>query len=458
MIQTGLERIAKYWPERLKGSRVGLLIHPASVNGRLQHAIDLFVKSRKFELRSLFGPQHGIRGETQDNMVEWEGFEDPKTGLPVFSLYGRTRKPNAAMLEDIDVMAIDLQDIGARYYTFIWTMELCMEACEESKKSLVILDRPNPIGGHIIEGPVLDAAYASFVGQRPMPVRHGMTIGETANYLRDAFYPHLDLCVIRMKGWRRTMWFDETGLPWVMPSPNMPAPDTAAVYPGMCLLEGTNISEGRGTTRPFEIFGAPFIDPYILVNRLEELKLPGVIFRPMFFQPAFQKYAGKLCGGAQIHITNRERFKPFKTGVAIIKVIYDLYSEPSSPENLCGKKGHKKTSRSQIPSLLGESPPHSAGSPGENEATIKGGDTNSVTSSNNKIIPSPFVGEGKKFAWRKPPYEYETQKMPIDILAGTDRLRKDIEKGEMLNRMEEWWREECLEFNRKVRKRFLFYE
>ena len=387
--QIGLDTFERNWPKRLKGSRVGLLVHPASVNKRLEHAVNLLVKSKKFTLNALFGPQHGIYGETQDNMIEWEGFRDPHTGLPVFSLYSQTRKPEPTMLEHIDVLVIDLQDVGARYYTFIWTMENCMQACMEMNKSVVILDRPNPIGGHIIEGPVLDISYASFVGQRPLPVRHGMTIGEIGNYLWSTFYLSLDFHVIPMNGWRRKLWFEETGLPWVMPSPNMPTPDSATVYPGMCLLEGTNLSEGRGTTRPFEIFGAPFIEPALLVRQLNDFKLPGVVFRPIYFRPNFQKHAGKLCGGAQIHVTHRERFKPFKTGVAILKIIHDLYRD--------------------------------------------------------------------HFEWKQPPYEYEIEKMPIDILAGTESLRQDIEKGENLEHMEEWWHEQSDQFNKGYRKKYLIY-
>lgn len=389
-IQLGLDIFEKNWPKKLKGSRTGLLVHPASVNKKLEHAVNLLAKSRKLKLNALFGPQHGIRGETQDNMIEWESFRDSYTRLPVFSLYGHTRKPEPEMLKDIDVMVIDIQDTGSRYYTFIWTMELCMHASQEMNKSIVILDRPNPIGGYITEGPVLEMAYTSFVGQRPLPIRHGMTIGEIGNYLRNEFYPSLDFYILPMPSWKRKMWFDETCLPWVMPSPNIPTLDTAAVYPGMCLLEGTNISEGRGTTRPFEIFGAPFIEPDILVNNLKEFRLAGAVFRPMYFQPTFQKYAGKLCGGAQIHVINRERFKPFKTGVAILKTIHDLYPE--------------------------------------------------------------------HFIWKQPPYEYETEKMPIDILAGTNILRKDIEKGVSLNQMEEWWEEQRLQFQIKLRKKYLLYK
>ncbi|MEW6601803.1 MAG: DUF1343 domain-containing protein [Nitrospirota bacterium] len=387
---TGLDALEKKWPKRFRVAGVGLLVHPASVNRKLEHASDCLLKSRKLQLKALFGPQHGIRGETQDNMIEWEGFRDRKTGLSVYSLYGQTRKPVPAMLSDIDVMVIDMQDVGSRYYTFIWTMELCMQACAETGKSVVVLDRPNPLGGVHTEGPVLDMNFTSFVGQRPIPVRHGMTMGEIGCFLKNEFYSSLDFHVIPMEGWKRKMWFDETNLPWVLPSPNMPTLDTAIVYPGMCLLEGTNLSEGRGTTRPFEIFGAPFIDPDVLVKKLMSFKLPGVVFRPLYFQPTFQKHAGELCEGAQIHVTGRSKFRPFKTGIAIIKAVHDLY------------------------------PDH--------------------------------------FEWKQPPYEYVTDKLPIDILAGTDRMRSDIETGVSLDRMEEWWKAQSLEFNKKVRRKYLLYQ
>lgn len=387
-IQTGLDLFEKYLPKELDGSNAAILVHPASVNKNLEHTVNVFLKSKKFRLKALFGPQHGIRGETQDNMVEWEGFRDRQTGLPVFSLYGCTRKPEPGMLKNIDVMAIDMQDIGSRCYTFIWTMELCMQACLENNKTVVVLDRPNPINGAITEGHVLDMPYASFIGQRPLPIRHGMTAGEIAHYFKNKFYPSLNLHIIAMKNWERRMWFDETGLPWIMPSPNMPTLDTATVYPGMCLLEGTNLSEGRGTTRPFEIFGAPFIKPEALTKKLKESMLAGVAFRPMYFQPTFQKYAGKLCGGAQIHVADRNKFKPFKTGAAVLKAVHDLYP--------------------------------------------------------------------KDFQWKQPPYEYETEKMPIDILAGTDRLRKDIESGADIEMMEERWTNESNAFQ-KIRKKYLLY-
>jgi uncharacterized protein YbbC (DUF1343 family) len=340
-VRIGLDMLNNGLAKRLKGSRLGLLVHPASVDRRLKHTVSLFLESGECDVKALFGPQHGIRGETQDNMVQWEGFRDKETGLPVYSLYGHTRVPEPSMLKDIDMIVIDIQDVGSRYYTYIWTMELCMNACVKNNISMAILDRPNPLGGTATEGPVLDTRYSSFVGQRPLPVRHGMTIGEIGAYLKGEFYPSLDLYVIPMKGWQRGAWFDETGLPWVMPSPNMPTLDTAAVYPGMCLLEGTNLSEGRGTTRPFEIFGAPFIDPEKLVRRLEDFRLQGVVFRPLYFQPTFQKHAGRLCGGAQLHVIDRKRFKPFKTGVAVLKAAHDLFpskfkwKRPRDKEDAC---------------------------------------------------------------------------------------------------------------------------
>ena len=390
MIRLGLDLFDRKWPKVLAGARVGLLVHPASVNRRLQHASDLFLRFSNIQVKAFFGPQHGIRGETQDNMIEWKGFRDRRSELPVYSLYSKTRKPGPSMLKDIDVLAIDLQDVGARYYTFTWTMELCMQACTEMGKSVVILDRPNPIGGKSVEGTVLSPSFSSFVGLRPLPVRHGMTAAEIALYLKQEYYPALDLHIMPMSGWKRDQWFDETGLPWILPSPNMPTLDTALVYPGMCLLEGTLLSEGRGTTRPFEIFGAPFVDPDKLVARLNDYRLPGVMFRPVYFQPTFQKHAGEICGGAQIHVTGRKGFRSFKTGVAVLKAVHDLY--PRQP------------------------------------------------------------------LWKDPPYEYENEKMPIDILAGTDILRLSIEKTEELSQMEVWWGQECSAFDKRVRQKYLIYE
>jgi len=388
MVKSGIDIFEKALDKKFHGLKAGVLIHPASVNRKLIYTKEVLLNTKKIKISAFFGPQHGIFGNTQDNMIEWEGFIDKSTGLPVYSLYGKTRKPTSEMLKDIDILIIDLQDVGARYYTFIWTMALCMEACE-GKIPLIVLDRVNPIGGIITEGPLLKKIFTSFVGLHPLPVRHGMTIGEIALYFKDNFYPKVDLTVIYLKNWKRKLWFNETGLHWVMPSPNMPTLDTATVYPGMCLLEGTILSEGRGTTRPFEIFGAPFIDPAKLVKRLNEFKLKGVFFRPLYFTPTFNKFSGQLCGGVQIHVIDREKFKAFKTAVAILLTIKEIYPQIN--------------------------------------------------------------------IWREPPYEYEFEKLPFDILSGSDRLKKDIEEGKSLKDMEYWWNDE-LESFRKIREKYLVYD
>jgi uncharacterized protein YbbC (DUF1343 family) len=321
-----LDYLAELWPEKLRGARVGALLHPASVSAQLEHASRILEghNGGLFRLAAFFGPQHGFLGQTQDNMVEWKSYEHPRLHIPVYSLYGEHREPTADMLKGVDVLLVDLQDVGARYYTFVWTMYLCMRACENANVEVVVLDRPNPINGVTIEGPVLDPNYKSFVGLHPIPVRHGKTIGELGEQFRNEAFPQCRFTVLPMKNWKREMWFDQTGLPWVMPSPNMPTLDTATVYPGMCLLEGTNISEGRGTTRPFEIFGAPFIQAEALCRELNALGLPGVFFRENYFQPTFQKFAGELCGGAQLHVTDRSSFRSFQTGVEIIRMLRKL--------------------------------------------------------------------------------------------------------------------------------------
>ena len=327
MVKTGLEILLESKVGLLDGARVGLIVNPASINSRFEHAADLFHQHPQIKLTALFGPQHGIRGETQDNMIEWQTFRDKRTALPAYSLYGETRKPTPEMLAGVDVLVFDIQDVGTRVYTFIYTMALAMEAARECGKRFIVLDRPNPIGGFEIEGNILEPEFQSFVGMFPIPLRHGMTISELALMFNREFGIGCELEVVKMEGWRRSMWYEETRLPWVMPSPNMPTVDTAVVYPGSVMFEGANVSEGRGTTRPFEIIGAAYIEPDELIEELMKDYLPGVVYRPLHFQPAFHKFAGELCGGIQIHVIERNAFKPVITGVAIISAIRRLYPD-----------------------------------------------------------------------------------------------------------------------------------
>ncbi len=326
-VQPGIGVLLQSRRSLLRGARIGAVVHPASVLPDLRHTADALVESRDFELVSLFGPQHGARGEKQDNMVESEFYRDPDTGLPVHSLYGATRWPTEEMLSDVDVLLFDLQDAGTRVYTFIYTMAYCMEACARHRKSMVILDRPNPINGRQIEGNLLHPSFQSFVGRYPIPMRHGMTAGELALMFNTHFGIGCSLTVIEMQGWRRDHWFDRTGLPWVQPSPNLPTLTSATVYPGSVLVEGTCLSEGRGTTRPFEFIGAPFIGSRRYAEYLNALELPGVRFRPAHFQPTFQKWAGKMCGGVQIHVLDRDAFEPYLTGIALISAARTLWPE-----------------------------------------------------------------------------------------------------------------------------------
>jgi uncharacterized protein YbbC (DUF1343 family) len=327
VMKLGLEVLLESRLSLLDGARVGLIVNPASINSRFAHAADLFHQEKRINLVALFGPQHGIRGETQDNMIEWQSFTDKRTGLPAFSLYGEDRKPAPEMLSDLDALVFDVQDVGTRVYTFIYTMALAMEAAGERGLRFIVLDRPNPINGLRVEGNIHEPEFRSFVGMFPIPMRHGMTAGELALMFKGEFGINCELEVIKMEGWRRSMVYEDTRLPWVMPSPNIPTIDTAVVYPGAVMVEGTNVSEGRGTTRPFEIIGAPFINPNSLVEELEKDNLPGVIFRPLHFQPTFHKFNGEICGGIQIHVTNRDQFKPVATGVAVISAIRRLYPE-----------------------------------------------------------------------------------------------------------------------------------
>jgi uncharacterized protein YbbC (DUF1343 family) len=385
-VGSGLDQLLRR-PAVLRGLRLGLVANPASVTKELEPAAIALAAAKGLRLQALFGPEHGVWADAQD-LVEVGDSRDSRTGLPVHSLYGRTRVPTPEMLAGLDAVVFDMQDVGARYYTFAYTLLHMLEACAREGRRVVVLDRPNPLGGVAVEGNVLDPAFASFVGLHPLPVRHGLTLGELALLFRDERGLDVDLTVIRMKGWRRAMDFEATRLPWVMPSPNMPTVDTAFVYPGGCLVEGTNLSEGRGTTRPFELVGAPWIDPWALAQDLGREDLPGASFRPVFFRPTFQKHAGRTCGGVQVHVLDRRRFPAY---LAYLLLIFHA--------------------RRQDP---------------------------------------------RKFAWRKPPYEYETVKLPIDILCGTDRIRRAIEHGTSPRTLEPRWREEAAAFRRR-RRRFLLY-
>lgn len=324
--QPGVEVLLNEKVDLLKGKRVGLITNPTGVDQSLKSIVDSFYHHPDINLVAMFGPEHGVRGsEPAGGYVPF--YIDEKTGLPVYSLYGETKKPTPEMLKNIDVLVFDIQDVGARFYTYIYTMAYAMEAAKENNIPFIVLDRPNPLGGTKVEGPVLDSKYSSFVGMYPIALQHGMTVGELAKFFNKEFNIGANLTVIQMKGWKRNMYYDETPLQWVLPSPNMPTLNTALVYPGAALIEGTNVSEGRGTTKPFELIGAPFIDGEELAQRLNELRLPGVMFRSAYFIPTTSKFSGKLSGGIQIHITNRKAYQSVLTGVAIVKTIHDLYPD-----------------------------------------------------------------------------------------------------------------------------------
>jgi uncharacterized protein YbbC (DUF1343 family) len=320
MVKTGLESLLNKFPTKLKNKKVGLVCHAASIASDYTHCIDVFLKF-PCSVSAIFGPQHGLFGQTQDNMVEWEGYPHPTLKIPVYSLYGKNRKPSKNMLENLDALVIDLQDVGARPYTYIWTIKLCMEACMEIGLPVWVLDRPNPIGAVGFDGPMLLPEYFSFVGGAPIPLCHRLTMGEIALLLKDLYFQDLDFHVVWMSDWKRNSLFSETGLPWVLPSPNMPTLDTAIVYPGMVMLEATNLSEGRGTTRPFEIVGAPFVNIKEVIKALNALHLRGCIFREHGFIPTFQKWQGRSCSGLQVHVTLPRMYQPVFVAIACIYAI-----------------------------------------------------------------------------------------------------------------------------------------
>lgn len=323
----GLERFLAEPPAIVRGRRLGLVVSASSVDPDLVSTVERLHAAGGFTLAALFGPEHGLRGEAQAG-EKVATATDHVTGLPVYSLYGETKKPTPEMLAGLDALVVDMQDGGVRFYTYLYTMAYVMQAAAEAGLPVVVLDRPAPLGGLTIEGPVLDPAYASFVGLYPIPIRYGMTIGEVARLFNEAFGIGCDLTVIPMDGWQRVMWYDQTGLPFIPPSPNLPTLSALTLYPGTCLIEGTNLSEGRGTTKPFEYLGAPWIsDPERLARDLNGLGLPGVRFRPVYFSPTFSKHAGQSCRGVHVVVTDREVFQPVTMILYLIRQVRLAYPD-----------------------------------------------------------------------------------------------------------------------------------
>jgi len=389
MTLPGIDALSDETLARLRGSRCGLLCNHASVNHDLVHSRFILSAASGINLTCLFSPQHGFEAEKQDNMIESDHAIDGATGLTVFSLYGDQRRPTTQMFEGIDVLFVDLNDVGTRVYTFIYTMAYCLEKAAELGTKVIVLDRPNPIGGLAVEGNLVQPEFSSFVGLYPLPMRHGMTIAELALLFNDGFGLGADLEIVRMDGWRRSMYFEDTCLPWVFPSPNMPTPSTAKVYPGQVIWEGTNVSEGRGTTLPFELVGAPYWEVEPIARRLADHELEGCLLRPALFEPTSGKWAGRSCRGFQIHVLDHHAFKPYRTSLALYQTVFKLYPE--------------------------------------------------------------------EFSYKEPPYEYEFEKLPMDLILGDRWLREQIEAGVSITELEQQWQTEVDEFMKK-RAPYLLYD
>jgi uncharacterized protein YbbC (DUF1343 family) len=385
----GLEQLAASPPAGLRDQRIGLLCNSASVDRHLIHARQRTYDCFGPRLTTLFSPQHGLFAEKQDNMIESGHRRDPLLKIPVFSLYSHTRIPTPEMFADIDTLLIDIQDVGTRVYTFIYTMSYCLEVAAQLGKPVVVLDRPNPIGGRLVEGNCLDPAWRSFVGRYPLPMRHGLTMGELALMFNQEFGIGARLEVVPMAGWRREMGFAQTGLPWVAPSPNMPMPVSALVYPGQVLWEGTNVSEGRGTTQPFELFGAPYIDPQGILDFLGGQTLPGACLRPMEFEPTSNKWQGHACRGFQLHVTDPDQFRPYQCSLRLLQAI--LHNHPDA------------------------------------------------------------------FQWKQPPYEYEFERLPIDLILGSDTVRKRLAAMEPVSDLESSWQADLAAYEQMRRRYFLYH-
>ncbi len=385
----GCEVLLQSPPSWFRSGRLGLLANQASVNRSLE-SVKKLILGAGGNLRCIFSPQHGFYSDKQANMIESADSRDSGTGVPVVSLYSKTREPSLEALENIDILLIDLQDVGTRIYTYTTTIGLCLEAASRVGIKVAVLDRPNPINGTEIEGNVLEPAFRSFVGRYPVPMRHGLTAGEFARFVCAAAKLDCDLDVVSMRSWRRGRRFDNLGLHWVYPSPNMPTWETALFYPGMVLLEGTNISEGRGTTMPFQLFGAPFLNQKRFLEELKKPGLDGVAFRPVTYEPVFDKFRGEPCFGFQIHITDKGRFKPYRMGLALLQALGLTHPE--------------------------------------------------------------------RFRWLDPPYEYEREKLPIDILIGSGTVRRQVEQGQDIDEIESDWEQGLREYREKREPSLLYPE
>ena len=388
-VSLGLEQLMTSVPSQWRNARIGLLCNASSVDSHLVHSRQRLQSVFGDRLKALYSPQHGFFAEKQDNMIESDHRKDSLLGIPVFSLYGETRIPTKEMLDPIDVLLIDLQDVGTRVYTFIYTMSYCMEAARKFGKKVVVLDRPNPIGGECVEGNCLDPEWTSFVGRYPIPMRHGMTIGELATLFNDAYGIGCDLEVISMQGWRRRMFFQETQLPWVAPSPNLPSPVSAIVYPGQVIWEGTNVSEGRGTTQPFELFGAPYIDPDRVLDAIDPESMAGAFLRIIEFEPTSNKWQGDICRGFQMHVTDTQRFMPYRASLCLLQAIQQCHESD--------------------------------------------------------------------FDWKAPPYEYEHEKRPIDLILGSRDIRRQLCENISISSLEIDWQSGLNAFD-DLRQAYFLYD
>jgi len=388
LILTGLD-VFKEEAFKFKGAAIGVLCNQASMSKAYEHVVDIIENNLPGCLKVIFSPQHGFYGQDQDNMVETPHYIHALYNIPIYSLYYDQREPNSFMFEGLDVLLVDLQDVGTRVYTFSSTLLSCMKLASKLGVKVVVLDRPNPLGGLIVEGNLLEPSLFSFVGNLPIPMRHGLTFGEMAILQKSYYHLDLDLQVIPMKGWERWMFYHHTGLPWFMPSPNMPWLTTTLLYPGCVLLEATNISEGRGTTRPFEIIGAPYLDVHFIIRRLRPIYHQGLVLQEYFFKPTFNKWQGELCKGFMFHVTAPEKIRSYDLILHLLQIVRAEYS--------------------------------------------------------------------MEFKWKSPPYEYEYERLPIDIVAGDIKIKKCVE-GEMeLEEIKALWEEEHKRYLDWIRP-YLLYE